>query len=452
MISRRAFVLAGSVAHAANRSSAGLDEAINNEQLARISRSYYEGFLDLFPVDATQLTGSPRHAGELALDISPEHRARQRAFFETHRAAVAAIRRDVLNAGDRLNASLLAYEIDDRLATMDVPLHLMPIGPLFSLPVVLGSWASGAGAQLLVTEQDFEAFLRRISKLPAWLSQAVSNMEQGIQQDILLPRALVDSTLPQLRLLADRTASPFLDALKISGWVTTENATSFRKRYQEVLDRRVFPSLQALLAFMSDRYRAAARTTAGFGALPHGQAWYRALVRSSTTGKDSPDELHELGRQEMTRIMRELKTLQEQDRFAGSVQEYMVAVRRDARLMPFRSSEEVIQAYRNINRRIEAALPAIFKRRPRAGFDIRLVDALSRDTVSDNYVPPADDGSRPGVFYVVVQDPVKYSRLKMVSLLLHEGQPGHHFQTGIQKELSLPSFRRISWYDAYGEG
>lgn len=38
------------------------------------------------------------------------------------------------------------------------------------------------------------------------------------------------------------------------------------------------------------------------------------------------------------------------------------------------------------------------------------------------------------------------------SLLLHEGQPGHHFQMSLQQELGLPDFRKYGWSTAYGEG
>jgi uncharacterized protein (DUF885 family) len=77
---------------------------------------------------------------------------------------------------------------------------------------------------------------------------------------------------------------------------------------------------------------------------------------------------------------------------------------------------------------------------------------LIRDSASSHYILPAADGSRPGVFYAVIHDPLKYTTPSMAALFLHEGQPGHHFQMAIQQELALPRFRRFLWYDAYGEG
>ncbi|WP_287814837.1 DUF885 family protein, partial [Pseudomonas sp.] len=63
---------------------------------------------------------------------------------------------------------------------------------------------------------------------------------------------------------------------------------------------------------------------------------------------------------------------------------------------------------------------------PKAKLDIQLEPELTRATASDHYTPPATDGSRPGVFWSVVNDPTQYGDTGMVTLFLHEGQPGHH--------------------------
>jgi uncharacterized protein (DUF885 family) len=56
------------------------------------------------------------------------------------------------------------------------------------------------------------------------------------------------------------------------------------------------------------------------------------------------------------------------------------------------------------------------------------------------------------VLYAAIPNPQKYTTPSITALLLHEGQPGHHFQMAIQQELDMPKFRRYLWYDAYGEG
>jgi uncharacterized protein (DUF885 family) len=84
--------------------------------------------------------------------------------------------------------------------------------------------------------------------------------------------------------------------------------------------------------------------------------------------------------------------------------------------------------------------------------DIRAEPELTRETASDHYTVGQADGSAPGVFWAVINDPKAYAVTTMTALLLHEGQPGHHFHIGRQMEMPLPEFRRREWINAYGEG
>ncbi len=94
----------------------------------------------------------------------------------------------------------------------------------------------------------------------------------------------------------------------------------------------------------------------------------------------------------------------------------------------------------------------MFSLRPKAPLDQRLEPELTRASASDRYTSPSLDGSRPGIFWSVVNDPAQYQSTKMTTLLLHEGSPGHHFQLALQQEMALPDFRKYGWITAFGEG
>ena len=77
---------------------------------------------------------------------------------------------------------------------------------------------------------------------------------------------------------------------------------------------------------------------------------------------------------------------------------------------------------------------------------------MTRATASDHYTAPSDDGTRPGIFWSVVNDPAQYPKVKMTTLFLHEASPGHHFQIALQLEQKLPLFRKFGGNSAYSEG
>jgi uncharacterized protein (DUF885 family) len=51
-----------------------------------------------------------------------------------------------------------------------------------------------------------------------------------------------------------------------------------------------------------------------------------------------------------------------------------------------------------------------------------------------------------------VNDPKLYGSTGMVTLYLHEGQPGHHFHIALVQELGLPNFRKFGGNNAFTEG
>ena len=423
--------------------------------LAALADRYYRDKWALFPVDATESAGDPAYEAAFEIDIAPAHRKRQERFFRGILAELRRIDAGALSVTERTTYDLLAYEAQDRLATLAVPWHLMPIGHMDSLPVRFAQWAGGTGAQPMKTTVHYENFLRRLERLPAWIAQAQANMEEGIARGIVLPRVLVERTLPQLQVVdtPDPQASPYLAGVRrFPDTVPERDRPRLAAAYRDVVTRSVAPAVRRLHAFMRERYLQSARTTSGFGALPGGAQWYRLQVRSSTTTTMEPTAIHALGLREVARIRAEMEGVRVRLGGEGPLDAFLVRMDSAPEQNPFRSEAEVLQAYHRINDRVKPKLPLLFERAPKAGLEIRAVEPIRRDTASDHYVPPAPDGSRPGVFYTVVTDPAQYNALRMTALFLHEGQPGHHFHIALQQELPLPRFRRTGWYDAHGEG
>ncbi|MCG2593109.1 DUF885 domain-containing protein [Ramlibacter sp. XY19] len=421
----------------------------------QIADDYYRGIFALFPLEATENAGDPAYEAAFEIEIAPAHRARQRAFYERTLARLQAMDGASFSRDDRITRDLLAWDARDRLALMAVPHHLMPVTHAGGLPVRLAQWAGGEGSQPMKTTLHYEHFLQRLRGVPGWIDQAIANMQEGMAAGIVLPRALVERTFPQLDglLPADPLQSPYLAGVRnFPATVPEADRPRLREAYTTLVREQLAPAVGRLRTFMRERYLPAARTTAGFGALPGGAGWYELLVRSFTTTDMTPEEIHALGLREVARIRGEMEKVKERFGFRGDLQAFFQSLDTRKELTPFRTDDEVMAAYRAINERVQAGLPRLFARAPKARLEIRPVDPLQRDTASSYYVPPSIDGSRPGVFFAAFTDAKTARTTQMAALFLHEGQPGHHYQIALQQESATSSFRRGAWWDAHGEG
>ncbi len=170
----------------------------------------------------------------------------------------------------------------------------------------------------------------------------------------------------------------------------------------------------------------------------------------------TPEEVHATGLKEVTRIQQQWVTLGPKLGYTGEPLGLPQWVTAQAKFKSFTTDAQVLDAYRAIDARVKSKLPAMFSLLPKAQIELQLEPELTKATASDHYTPPAADGSHPGVFWPVVNDPKDYSRVGMVTLFLHEGQPGHHLHAALLKELDIPDFRKFNTENmnsaAYTEG
>ncbi len=425
-----------------------------HQALLAIADQYYDAVARYEPINATE-NGNNRYDDQLGLSISPGKRALQFKMYRDFSKRLKTIKRDYLNADDRLNYDILAYELRGLLAMERFPEHLLPITQMDSVPVVLANYASGEASQPIGTVKQYDAYLSRISQMPAWIDQAIANMRDGMKKGITQPKAIVVSALPQFKkLLSDTPESNifYTPITKLPAGFGDADKQRLTAAYRKTVGDDIMPALARLSSFLEKEYLPACRTTTGLGALPDGAAWYQARVANATTTTLKPDAIHAIGLREVARIQQQFEVLGPKLGYNGPAKGLPVWVAAQDKFRPFKTEQEVQAVFHKLNDVLDKKLPQMFTLMPKAKLDLRLEPELSRATASDHYTAPAGDGSRPGVFWSVVNDPTKYGSTGMTTLFLHEGKPGHHFHIALMQELNLPDFRKYGGNNAFTEG
>ncbi|HEX6703142.1 MAG TPA: DUF885 family protein [Albitalea sp.] len=427
-----------------------------NTPLGALADQAFDALLDDSPFWASMLgLATPAQAAAIPEDIWPARRRSQEARQRRLLGALRRIDRRRLAEADGIAWDVLEQHLADGLAQRRFPDHLIPLSHMPGNPLFMMAAAADNALSPFATATDHERHLARLRRLPGWCDQAAANLREGVKRGIVLPTAIIERMLPMLRSLArpDVERNGLAEPLRrIPKQLPDADRQRLERAYRDVVGGQVVPAVVRLVEVVERDYLPRGRSGAGYGSLPDGAAWYAQLVRSHTTTAASPAEIHALGLAEVQRLRAEMTQVQAKFSFEGSLEDFLVWHGKRPEAKPFRTEAEVLEAYAELNRRIAPQLPKLFGRVPKAALEIRPEPELTRDTASDHYSAPALDGSRPGIFYAVITDPAQYPVARMASLFLHEGQPGHHYQTALTQELPLMRFQRHYFHDAHGEG
>ena len=416
-------------------------------QLDTLADAFYESRAKFDPLFIATINGDNRYDDQLSFAIDPKNRAKQFQAMHQMQLKLKSIRRSDLGNKAQLNYDLLAYEIDSALHFEHFPEHLLPLNQMDNVPSTLANFASGEGSQALVTVKDYYAYLHRLESLPMWISQAITNMREGIKRGIVQPKSITRAMLPQFQALTSKTTESNIFYSPIKRFpdnFTSEEKQKLSQAYQQLIEQKLNPAALQLLHFLESDYLKAGRNSTGYSALPNGSAWYRMRIKDNTTSDLTPEQIHQLGLKEVARIQESWKTLGPKLGYSGPSIDLPQWVSVQNRFKSFLSDQDVLNAYREIDEKVRAKLPSYFSLLPKGKLELQLEPELSRATASDHYTPPSADGSHPGVFWPVVNDAKKYDRTGMVTLFLHEGQPGHHLHAALLKEMDLPNFRKFN--------
>ncbi len=214
----------------------------------------------------------------------------------------------------------------------------------------------------------------------------------------------------------------------------------------------VKPAYQRLIAEM-ERQQAIAPAEDGVWRFKDGAAYYAQLLASYTTTDLTPDQVHQIGLDNVARIHGQMREIMKTVGFAGTLQEFFAFVRTDDRFY-FKTREAYLAAVDTKLKAMTAKLPEYFNTLPKAPLTVKAVEAFREKSAGKAfYQSPAPDGSRPGTYYVNLYNLKDMASTELEALAYHEGLPGHHLQRAVQTELGdLPPFRRFGGVTAYTEG
>ncbi len=306
------------------------------------------------------------------------------------------------------------------------------------------------------TVKDYEDWVARLRAFPAYLDQNMELMREGIKARMVQPKVIMQRIPAQIdkQIVDDPAQSEFYKPFReMSKNVPAADQERLRAAAKDAIAQGIVPAFRKFKKFFADVYYPACFDQVGAWQMPSGQEMYAARARRFTTTDLTPQQIHEIGLSEVTRIRAEMQKVMDQVGFKGTLQEFFTHLRTDPKFY-YKTGDELLQAYRAMAKEIDPKLVKQFKTMPRMPYGVEPIPAAAApDTTTAYYNGPAADGSRAGNYYVNLYKPEARPKWEMMALSLHEAVPGHHFQIALAQELGeIPKFRRYGGYTAFVEG
>jgi uncharacterized protein (DUF885 family) len=363
-------------------------------------------------------------------DPSYAQAERDAQFARTMLERIAVVDTARLSDDERITLAILRDLQDEAIDAVPYFWLRFPVTP-YSSPI--RSVNAALAMMPLTNDEQVAQYARILGEYATFLDRITAVVQEQRRRGILVPKAEIPiaRTLFTSAALAARSDAPAV---------------------REAIATKVDPAFARLAAVFNDAYVAAAPETVGLAQYPGGTEAYRWLVRKHTTLDLSPEEIHQLGLDEVARIDREMAEVRVKLGFTGTRAEFQQQLRNDPRLFA-KTPDEIGERLTKYMHEIQPHLPTYFARQPHALYDVKRLSPALEPAMTFGYyqAPTATDAK--GYYLYNGSKLEERSLLFAAALMAHELAPGHHFQIATQIENDrLPMFRRKSYQTAFVEG
>ncbi|HTN40708.1 MAG TPA: DUF885 family protein, partial [Asticcacaulis sp.] len=296
---------------------------------------------------------------------------------------------------------------------------------------------------------DYRNYIAQLGDMPRYFKDNTDNMRAGLKRGFTLPRISLEGR--------DATITSILDAKAVEdnayyapfkampATIPAEKQAELKKLAADVINTKVIPAHKTLLKFMRDEYMPGATKSIAAYDLPDGKAFYQSQVREYATIDMTPEQIHQIGLEEVAKIKAEMLAVKAQVGFKGDLPAFNNFLRTDPQFY-VTTPQALLDRAAWTAKEFDGKAAQYFGRMPRSRFAIIPVAPE---------LAPFYTGGRggPGGYWVNTYNLPARPLYSLTALTLHESAPGHAWQMPLAMEnKDLPQFRQSTYISAYGEG
>jgi len=303
---------------------------------------------------------------------------------------------------------------------------------------------------------DYEAYAARLTEMPRYFGQHKANMRRGVETNMTASAEIMPGIISVVKQLTEgdpKEHSFFKPFKKYPDTISADEQARLTSLGEAAITNAVIPAYRDLEKFLTEEYSPKARSVVGIGTTDEGREYYKALVRYFTTLDLTPDEVHQIGLDEVARIRTEMDAIIKQVDFKGSFAEFLNFLRTDPQFYAT-SEEELLKEAAWLAKQIDGKMPQFFETLPRLPYGVMAVPKeIAPNYTTGRYWGGNPEQHRAGNYVVNTYDLEQRPLYNLPALTAHEGVPGHHHQIALGQELkNVSAFRQSLYPNAFGEG
>lgn len=385
-------------------------------------------------------------------DLSLEAIAAAHAADRAVLASLDTIPLDQLSPDDRIHHRLFRQKYELRVAEYEFQWFLVPLNQRGGIQDA-GDLADSLSFDRV---KDYEDWLARMRAFPQQMDQTIALMRAGAERGIIHSRIVMQRLPAQIdrQITSDpRTHLFFKPFRSYPGTIPVDDQQRLTAEAERLVRDVIVPEYRKFKAFFEETYLPVCHPEVGVWQVPRGEELYALRCREFTTTDLTPEQIHQIGLDEVARIRKEMEAIVAEVGWPGTFAEFLEHLRSDPQFY-FANANDLLEEYRSVCKRIDPQLVKLFRTLPRMPYGVEPIpEHIAPDTTTAYYHPPAADGSRAGTYFVNLYRPEVRPKYEIEALTLHESVPGHHLQIALAQETDdLPQFRRYTGYTAYVEG
>lgn len=425
--------------------------AAPSDDLKSVIADHWAWFLKENPTTASSL-GVHDYDGILP-DYSLAARDTSAAEAQILLDRLKAIPDNGLDDAERANKGVLARILSEQIESNTFGQRLM-LFTTYASPHQ--GFADLGGYVPLYTKADYRSYLTRLAQFPKMNADIISITRQAIRKGFVQPCEAMSGF--ETTIMGAINGKPedtrFFEPFKRTkpNDVTDAEWADMKAEGLRIIRDVLTPAYQQFSDFYVQDYKPKCAAKVGASYLPGGKAYYAFQARSHTTTDLTPDQIHDIGLKEVTRILARMDKVAKDAGYPDR-QTFIAKLRSDPAYY-VKTPEALMQAAARQAKLIDGKLPQYFGKLPRLSYGLKEIPKETAETTTTAYYSPGSLASGiAGNYYVNTSKLDQRPLYELPALTAHEAVPGHHLQGALQQEIDMPDFRKhAAWFTAYGEG